>query len=123
VSKVSDFRAQKNGQPYTIRVQRSLADHTVIDASFIEPDDARATERLALLCEAMDARMIAVNEKILSSKAHMDALIEAKAKEREKTTAFAPIRPQGMTDAEFSAWLNGGSDADSHRPADVPTDS
>lgn len=88
------------GQPYTIRVQRSMADHTVIDASFIEPDDERAKERLALLCDAMDARMIAVNEKILASSAHVDAMVEAKIQERADR-------------------LNGGSDADSHRPADV----
>jgi hypothetical protein len=49
----------------------------------------------------MDERMIAVNEKILASKVHMDALIEAKAKEQ-------------------AVGLNGGSHADPHRPADVP---
>jgi hypothetical protein len=100
MSRVSDFTV-KNSQPYTIRVQRSMADHTVIDASFIEPDDTRARARLALLCDAMDERMIAVNEKILASKVHMDALIEAKAKEQ-------------------AVGLNGGSHADPHRPADVP---
>jgi hypothetical protein len=95
----------RNGSPYTIRVQRQMADHTVIDASFIEPDDERAKARLALLCDAMDARMIAVNEKILGSSAHIDALVEAKLKARD-------------------TGLNGGTDhADSGRAADLPADS
>lgn len=107
MSRVTDFKRQ-NGQPYTIRVQRQMADHTVIDASFIEPDDVRATERLALLCDAMDERMIAVNEKILKSSAHVDALVDAKLKARE----------QVHTDG-----LNGGSDGSSGRSADLPADS
>jgi hypothetical protein len=100
---VSDFKQPKtkNPQPYTVKVSRQLADHTMIEVVFIEADDARARERMGDIMDAMDDRMIATNERILSSKLHMDALIEAKAKEQ-------------------AVGLNGGSHADPHRPADVP---
>lgn len=91
------------GQPYTVRVQRQLADHTVIDASFIEPDDARCVERTSVLLDMLDARMIAVNEKIMGSTDRINQAVEAK---------FAEQR--GM---------NGGTDGRSDRAAHVPADS
>jgi len=96
---------RQSGQPYTIRVQRQLADHTVIDASFIEPDDTRAKGRLALLLDAVDERMISTNEKIMASTDRINAAVEAKLAEAK------------------AAGLNGGSDAPrSDRAADLPAD-
>lgn len=78
---VRDFKQPvKNGQPYTIKVSRQLADHTMIEVVFAEGDDTRARERLTLICDAMDDRMIAVNEKILTSTEHINSLVDAKVK-------------------------------------------
>ena len=89
------------GQPYTIRVQRQLADHTVLDLSFIEPDDERFTERLDLVLKAFDHSMIATNEKIMLSTDRINAAVEATLAER----------------------LNGGEHGSPDRTADVSADS
>lgn len=100
---------RQSGQPYTVRVQRQLADHTVIDASFVEPDDERAKARLALLLDAIDERMIAVNEKIMASTDRLNAAVDAAVKAKEIAQADG---------------LNGGSDGPrSDRAAHLPADS
>lgn len=97
MSRVGDFAKPKNSQPYTIKVGRQMADHTMVEVIFSEPDDARARERLAFIMDGLDDRMLAVNEKIVRASGQIEAIVDAKV----------------------AARMNGGADGDSHRAADL----
>lgn len=86
-------------QPYTVKVSRQLADHTMIEVVFVEPQDDRATARVALICDAIDERLQATNRRILDDNAWVEAQRTAiRAEERELIRAemLNEMRNQGL---------------------------